>query len=562
MAGFFHAKGLPVAYSVRHKPLISETVYTLFFSLPVPQSNTLSGFAAFLLEQRLDAFVDAQIQRVGRYDLPLMRFVAHLPPEELHSVSRLSTTAWLTSIRDGRFPQHRRGELQKWRDNALAHNIGRDSVTLTDLIQVYGAQRATLMSFLGEYATTAAGSAAIALELEEEFGAAEREGLDVLEELAAERRASLADTAQQLEEQRARIDGLIAHAPDAVVVIDEDNIIRLWNSKATAVFGWTEAEAVGLPLADTIIPPAFRKAHTAGMTRYLTTGEARVLHQALSLTALHKDGREFPVSLTISGFRQGGKQHFVSFLRDVTEQRSTEAALEQHRMALESRNEELEQYAWLVSHDLKEPLRKITMFADILEHRFAEHLPADGVTYVQRMSGATQRMSSLIDAVLAYANVSRMLEEKEPVNLSDVLAEAASNLELLIADTDARLSVRLPPQPVLGMRVQLVQVFENLVANAMKYRKTNAAPAISIDGELRGEHIFIEVRDNGVGFNEEYAEKIFAPFQRLQTSEAQAGTGIGLALCRKIVVLHNGHISARSVEGQGSVFTIELPIAQ
>jgi PAS domain S-box-containing protein len=523
--------------------------------------STLSGFTAYLLEHRLDAFVAAQIARITPYDLPLMRFFAHLPAEEVHAISRESTQGWLTAMRDQQLPQHRKAELQRWRDNQLGHNIGRENITLTDIIHVYAAQRATLISFLGEYAESAADCAAIALEIEDEYGVTEKSALDVLEEVAAERQARLTESTQQIEEQRARIEGLIAHAPDAVVVIDEDGIIRLWNSKAEEVFGWTEEEAVGQPLAETIIPPVYREAHAAGMKRYLTTGVAHVLHQVLSLKALHRHGHEFPISLTLSGFRQGGRQHFVSFTRDVTEQHRTAAALENHRKELEARAEELEQYAWLVSHDLKEPLRKISMFADILEHRFAQHLPEEGKAYVQRMSGATQRMSSLIDAVLAYANVSRVVEEKVPVDLADVLAEATTNLELLIAETDARISVQLSLPPVPGVRVQLVQVFENLLANAMKYRKPGVAPQISVEGEKSGERIFIRVRDNGVGFDEEYAEKIFAPFQRLHTREAQAGTGIGLALCRKIVELHYGRISAQSVEGEGSTFTLELPPA-
>ena len=509
----------------------------------------------------MDAFVTAQILRVNSYDLPLMRFFAHLSAEELHTMSRESTAQLLSAMRDDQLHQFRDTELQKWRDNQLDHNIGRESITLTDIIQGYAIQRATLIGFLGEYACTAADCAAIALKIEEDYGKSEKDALDVIEEVAAEKQTRLAETSQQLEEHRAHIEGLIAHAPDAVVVIDEDGIIRLWNAKAEAVFGWTGAEAVGRPLVSTIIPPAYREAHNAGMARYLATGIAHVLHQVLSLTALHRDGHEFPISLTLSASRQGGRQQFVSFVRDITEQRNTEAALESHRKELETRAEELEQYAWLVSHDLKEPLRKISMFADILEHRFAEHLPEEGRDYVQRMAGATQRMSSLIDAVLAYANVSRVVEEKAPVDLADVLGEATTNLELLMSETGAHISVALSLPPVSGIRVQLVQVFENLLANAMKYRKPDMKPEILIQGERRGDIAFIEVSDNGIGFGEEYAEKIFAPFQRLHTREAQAGTGIGLALCRKIAEMHGGRISARSSEGVGSTFTVELPLA-
>lgn len=362
-------------------------------------------------------------------------------------------------------------------------------------------------------------------------------------------------------EDGAGIHELIRQAPDAVIVISAQSVIQLWNPKAEIIFGWKADEVLGKPLAETIIPPTLRDAHHSGMARYLSTGEAHVLGKTVSLVALHRDGHQFPVSVTISPFDTAGERRFVAFLRDVSAEKETEAALEQNRKELESRAEELEQYAWMVSHDLKEPLRKITMFADIVQRRFGENIPAEAAPYLDKIVSATGRMNAVIDAVLAYANISRVVEEKRPVALSGVLAEAASNLELLIAEADARISVGVSLPPVLGIRVQLVQVFENLLANAIKYRSPDASPEISVEGELYNGRALIHVHDNGIGFGEEYAEKIFAPFQRLQTREVQVGTGIGLALCRKVVALHDGHISATSREGIGSTFTVELPVA-
>jgi len=169
---------------------------------------------------------------------------------------------------------------------------------------------------------------------------------------------------------------------------------------------------VGQPLAQTIISPTLRDAHHGRMARYLRTGKKHVLGKTVSLVALHKAGHEFPVSVTISPFNGGSEQRFVAFLRDVTAEKQTEAALEQHRQELQLRAEKLEQYAWLVSHDLKEPLRKVTVFADILKQRFGGGLPADGHSLLTRITDAMARMDALIDAVLAYANVSHTMEEK------------------------------------------------------------------------------------------------------------------------------------------------------
>ena len=530
---------------------------------PVNSPPTLSDFAAFLLEHRLDALVAAQIARLEPYDLPLMRFFAHLSPSELHAVSRESIGAWLSAAKEGRAVSHREAELQKWRDNKLEYDISRESVTLTDIVQANAVQRTTLLSFLGEFAKTVSDYASIALEIEEESGMAEKAALDLIEEMAVEKTARLAETSQELEEHRSRIDRLIAHAPDAVVVIDEDKIIRLWNPKADSIFGWSESEALGRTLADTISPASLRKGQNDDKAHFITAEQESVPHQMLSLTAVHKSGREFPISLSTSGFIQAGKQHFVAFIRDITEQQRTQAALEKHRRELEARAEELEQYAWLVSHDLKEPLRKVSVFADLLQHRYAAALPAEAADYVHRMEASTTRMSAVIDAVLAYANVSRAIEKKEPLAVAKLVNSALTNLELLVADTGAEVQLSLESIPaVYGAEVQLTQVFENVLANAIKYRRPNATPRIVVEGREASGHVITTVRDNGVGFHSDYAEKIFAPFQRLESHNGATGTGIGLALCRKIVDTHGGGIWAESSEGAGSTFFVKLPLAR
>ncbi len=347
-----------------------------------------------------------------------------------------------------------------------------------------------------------------------------------------------------------------------VIVIDEKSSIQLWNPKAEIIFGWKADEVIGLSLDEVIIPPSLRDAHRSGMARYLSTGEAHVLGKTVSLVALHRRGHQFPVSVTISPFDTVGERRFVAFLRDVTAERETEAALESHRKELQARAEELEQYAWLVSHDLKEPLRKITMFAGILQERCSRELSAEATSYIGSMVSATGRMAAVIDAVLAYANVSRSTEEKCAVPAAELLTDALTSLELLVADTGARVDVRVGSlRPVYGMRVQLTQVFENLLANAMKYSRPGVPPEIVVEGKADGRRAIITVRDNGAGFHPDFAEKIFAPFQRLQPGDGAAGTGIGLALCRKIVDGHGGCIRAESEEGTGSTFFVELPMA-
>jgi PAS domain S-box-containing protein len=364
---------------------------------------------------------------------------------------------------------------------------------------------------------------------------------------------------EQLIEREENITLLIQNAPDAVIVIDEHSKIILWNPKAETIFGWTVDEVINKDLAELIIPNEYRAAHNSGMKRYLATGEIRVLNTTIEITALNKAGETFFVSLTISKSRQAGQVVFIAFIRDITQQKKNQLELESKRKQLEKTNEELEQYAWLASHDLKEPLRKIMTFSDILLTQHLTDLPPAVQKHLHKISDSTKRMNSLIEAIMVYSNVPDNINLFEKTDLNLIVKEVINDLEVLVKTKNGTVNfIGLPD--IDAIKIQMRQLFQNLISNALKYSKGDIEPVIDITSKIENGNCIISIKDNGIGFHNQYAEKIFQVFQRLSNEKKYEGTGIGLALCKKIAETHNGVIEARSQEGIGSIFTVILPL--
>ena len=359
------------------------------------------------------------------------------------------------------------------------------------------------------------------------------------------------------------------NAPDAVVLIDQYNRIQFWNPKAEAIFGWSSVEVVGRILSGVIVPPAFRSAHDNGMKRHLATGEVRVLNKTIEVPALHRTGREFFISLTISRIELQGITGFLAFIRDITEQKHNQAQLEQKTRELERSNQQLQDFASIASHDLKEPLRKISMFANMITTS-EETLSEKARTNLQKIGDAAFRMQQLIDAVLSYSSVDTAVQ-KQRCSLEELLQETLVSLETRIQDSGARVaSDGLQEAEVIPFQIQ--QVFQNLISNALKFSKRDVPPQIKITHQIvssqeanlptgpGGTYLQIKVSDNGIGFNQEASEKIFGLFQRLHGKSAFEGSGLGLAICRKVAENHEGSISATSEPNVGSTFTLLLPL--
>jgi light-regulated signal transduction histidine kinase (bacteriophytochrome) len=242
--------------------------------------------------------------------------------------------------------------------------------------------------------------------------------------------------------------------------------------------------------------------------------------------------------------------------RDEIEQRVRERTAE-----LERKNQELREFAFVASHDLSEPLRKIQTFGTLLEAKSAGQMEQPSKDYVLRMSRAARRMQELINALLRYSRVDKGGEEFKPVRLDDLVQDVAGDLDLSIQQAGALLKIG-PLPDVNGDPNLLRQLFTNLISNSVKYRRAGVETVIRVFGEKGNGKSQVYVEDNGIGFEEKYLDKIFHPFQRLHGKDEYSGTGIGLSICKKIVERHGGTITARSTPGKGSTFVITLPSAE
>lgn len=264
----------------------------------------------------------------------------------------------------------------------------------------------------------------------------------------------------------------------------------------------------------------------------------------------------------------------VGVTRDVTRLRNFERDRERSIRELNRSNKELEEFAYIASHDLQEPIRKISTFGERLKTKFTDKLGTDGALYLERIMASADNMRMLIDNLLEFSRTTRSSHAFEWINLQDIIANVKTDLELKIEETNASITTSALPR-LEAVASEMKQLFNNLVSNAIKFRKSALAPVIKITGDkisksekeehhlpVDKEFFKIQVNDNGIGFEEEYADRIFQIFQRLHGKAEYPGSGIGLAICKKIVDNHNGIIYAESKPDAGATFVVILPEKQ
>ncbi|MFO8007822.1 MAG: ATP-binding protein, partial [Candidatus Brocadiia bacterium] len=280
------------------------------------------------------------------------------------------------------------------------------------------------------------------------------------------------------------------------------------------------------------------------------------------------DGRENVYEWSAIRVSVGGKNRLFGMDRDITDRERAERQLEQYadqlaelNAELERSNRELQDFTHTVSHDLQEPLRKIHTFGQFLAEDCGDDLPEEGLEHLRRMQDAAVRMKRLIRHLLDLARVGSHGGEMVPVDSSRVLAETVEVLSQAIEDSGATVEVQGELPPVVADEVQLAQIFQNLISNALKFRSPDREPHVEISAERDGQMAVFSVTDNGIGVEERFLEKIFGVFQRLYPRDRYEGAGVGLALCRKIVTRHGGKIWAESVHGEGTTIYFKLPAA-
>ncbi|MBI2384739.1 MAG: PAS domain-containing protein [Elusimicrobia bacterium] len=330
------------------------------------------------------------------------------------------------------------------------------------------------------------------------------------------------------------------------------------NAAGRSLAGAEGARAAGALLSE-FSPESFATELPAACVSALKTGESRVLHE---FTSRHAPGAYFNVNV----FPLGGPEVGVAF-ENVTERRNEQRRaraqeLERRTAELSRSNQELSQFAYVASHDLSAPLHKVKAFGSRLQEKVEGKLDEEGRDYLRRMLRAVDGMQSLIDALLALSRVSTRGAPAEVVDLGALTRDVVESLDHEISRARARVEIGDLPR-ISADPLQMRQLLQNLLSNAVKFHAPGAAPRVRVSGKATEDGLCeLVVSDNGVGFDMKFAERIFQPFQRLQSSAEYQGTGMGLAICRKIVSRHGGTIGAASAPGRGAEFKVVLPVSQ
>lgn len=379
--------------------------------------------------------------------------------------------------------------------------------------------------------------------------------------------------------QKVGLSDMLEAVPDAVIAVDAAGLVVVCNSHAADLFGYEMPELLGQPV-EALLPPRFRTTHHAHRAGFAAAGSRRLMGEGMELLALHRGGRELEVEVALNPVSLDGQPATMAIIRDVADRRrlmralvDSEEQLKHANAALEQRiaertvelreaNHELEAFSYSVAHDLRAPLRQIAGFARLLDEDLGENLSPDTARHLNHIRSGTNQMSRLITDLLDLAHISRRALAAETTDLGGLVRAVIE--DLAPACRDRTIEWRIGELPLAICDASLVHVaFSNLLANAIKFTEPRPLAVIEVGVVVGSEPPTLFVRDNGVGFDMRYADKLFGVFQRLHSDEEFPGTGIGLATVQRVVRRHRGRVWASATLGEGATFyfTLEDPIA-
>ena len=354
-------------------------------------------------------------------------------------------------------------------------------------------------------------------------------------------------------EERART--IIETATDAFIGIDQKGLITEWNHQAEITFGWSKEEILGKSIYEKLLLSPFSKAFAEEIQTYLETHESQFIFNRVELTARHRSGHPFVVELTMWPIRMAEGYQFFAFVRDVSERKRIMENQARLVRELERTNKELQDFAYIVSHDLKAPLRSIASLANWIYSDYINVLDEQGKQHLNLLISRVKRMHNLIEGVLQYAKAGMRKAQKAFVNLDALVNDV---VDLLVPTDRFEVSIPEPLPTILADNTHLQHIFQNLISNAVKFMDKKQGKIQITCCETTHQWTFC-VLDNGPGIEPEQQEKIFQIFQTVHTRDHHENTGIGLALVKKIIELNNGKIWVESTPGKGSAFYFTLP---
>jgi PAS domain S-box-containing protein len=348
----------------------------------------------------------------------------------------------------------------------------------------------------------------------------------------------------------ARFRVAVEASPHGMMMVDQSGHIVLVNREVERMFGYSREELLG-QLVELLVPVPLRARHPAQRASFHGDPRSRPMGAGRDLFGRRRDGTEFPVEIGLNPIESDEGVLVLASVIDIGPRKRAEEELRRSNL-------ELEQFAYVASHDLQEPLRTVASFVQLLARRYRDRLDQDGMEFIDFAVGGVTRMQRLIEDLLRFSRVGTRGAAPVPTDAGAALRTVVQNLRAAIDESGA--IVEHGPLPrVLVDPVQFEQLLMNLVGNALKFRGTGA-PVVQVDAQPEGRWWRFRVRDNGIGIDPQYFDRIFVIFQRLHAREEYPGTGVGLAICKKIVERHGGRIHVESTRGTGATFTFTLPM--
>lgn len=354
---------------------------------------------------------------------------------------------------------------------------------------------------------------------------------------------------------------IVDAAPVAMVVSDPHGRIAYVNAAAALLFGYAFEELAGKAL-EALVPERFRAHHPGLRDAFAATPSARPMGAGRELYGLRQNGTEVPVEIALNPIPTAGGSYVVAAIVDITDRKRAEelriasAAVHERNEQLAALNEELQSFSYSVSHDLRAPIRAVAGYVQAIGEDYDDRLDDEGRRMLAIVAGEASRMDNLIDAMLDFVRLARGPLEDEPVEMSALARDVGRKL-----NRAGTVDLQVADLPMIRGDAELLRlVWEHVIANAIKFSHTSKAPAIRITGRVVGAEAEFEVSDNGVGFDQRYADKLFGLFQRLHRADEFPGAGIGLASVGRIIARHRGRVWANGEIGRGARVGFALPL--
>lgn len=355
---------------------------------------------------------------------------------------------------------------------------------------------------------------------------------------------------RKIQEDRNIFRAVLDNTVDGIITIDQFGIVESYNKACERIFGYSPDEVIGQNIK-MLMPDPYHSEHDTYLKNYNDTGHKTIIGVGREVRGKRKDGSTFPLDLSVSEVTVQGRKLYTGITRDITVRKQAEDEIMRS-------NEELERFAYIASHDLQEPLRMVANFTTLLNDEYREKFDEQAGQYMNFITGAAKRMQALVSDLLEYSRVGYEDAGATEIDAQALAELAVENLSEIINDTDAKVSINQLPI-VHANPVRFSRLLQNLIGNGIKYRTKDRTPKIEVNvREQDNEWVFC-VSDNGIGIKEEYLEQIFVIFKRLHGKDEYSGTGIGLAVCQKIVQNFNGKIWAESKYGHGTEFYFTIP---